>query len=445
MTAGWSPQAAPPPDRQARPAGPPTTTLTPASTLRLHRLTTRQDGDEWLVGRLDTGEVVALPATGEQALRLLGQGRTLAETERALTAGTGRRPDLTGFVHTLLDLGFVRELDGRPVRTPAPPRPTLPRLRPRHVRWVLSPALPPLVAALTAAAAAAVLLGPRPLPGYRDLLWSPHGSLVLGSALLVSWLLVLLHEAGHLAAARAAGVPARIGFGTRLHLLVLQTDLSGIELAPRRHRLTAYLAGIGVNLTVAATALLPAALLPADPAGGPARALTALALLSLLQIPFQAMVFLRTDLYFVLQDLAHCRDLHGDGAAYARHLAGRTAHRLRRRTGPGPADPSRGLPAGERRVVRAYSAVLALGCVLALAGLLGVTLPADLALLAHAAAGLGPGRPLTTRLDAVVVLLVLGGTQVLWLLTRRRERRRSRGNPARRRPRPGSQPPPGRP
>ncbi|OKI14373.1 hypothetical protein A6A07_14115 [Streptomyces sp. CB03911] len=394
--------------------------------MSLHRLTTRRDGADWLVGRLDTGEVVALPDTGEQALRLLGQGRTLAETERALTTGTGRRPDLTGFVHALLDLGFVRELDGRPVRTPAPPRPTLPRLRPRHVRWVLSPAVPALLGALTAAAAAAVLLGPRPLPGYRDLLWSPHGSLVLGSALLVSWLLVLLHEAGHLAAARATGVPARIGFGTRLQFLVLQTDLSGIELAPRRHRLTAYLAGIAVNLAVASAALLLAASLPAAPAGGPARPLSALALLSLLQIPFQAMVFLRTDLYFVLQDLTRCRDLHGDGAAYARHLASLAGHRLRRRSGPGPADPTGGLPAGERRVVRAYSAVLALGGASALAGLLCVTLPADLTLLARAVAGLGPGRPLTSRIDSAVVLLVLGGTQVLWLLTRRRERRRRR-------------------
>ncbi|WP_329494963.1 hypothetical protein [Kitasatospora herbaricolor] len=401
----------------------PAGTLTPTSTLSLHRLTTRRDGADWLVGRLDTGEVVALPDTGEQALRLLGQGRTLAETERALTTGTGRRPDLTGFVHALLDLGFVRELDGRPVRGPAPPRPTLPRLRPRHVRWVLSPAVPALLGALTVAAAAAVLFGPRPLPGYRDLLWSPHGSLVLGSALLVSWLLVLLHEAGHLVAARATGVPARIRFGTRLQFLVLQTDLSGIELAPRRHRLTAYLAGIAVNLAVASVALLLAASLPA---GGPARPLSALALLSLLQIPFQAMVFLRTDLYFVLQDLTRCRDLHGDGAAYAHHLARLAGHRLRRRSGPRPADPSRGLPAGERRVVRAYSAVLALGGASALAGLLRVTLPADLTLLARAVAGLGAGRPLTGRLDSAVVLLVLGGTQVLWLLTRRRERRRRR-------------------
>ncbi len=44
----------------------------------------------------------------------------------------------------------------------------------------------------------------------------------------IGWVLIALHELGHLATARAAGAPARISLGTRLQFLVAQTDVSGV-------------------------------------------------------------------------------------------------------------------------------------------------------------------------------------------------------------------------
>ncbi|MGW4897772.1 hypothetical protein ACWEQL_36830 [Kitasatospora sp. NPDC004240] len=392
-------------------------TVTDGSRVRLHDLVIRPDGTEWLVGRTATGVVVALPETGVRAVRLLADGHRVDETARALAAA-GPPVDVTGFVHELAALGFVRTVDGAPVPAGPPPRPSLARLRPRHLRWVLGPLPPVLLALLVTGATAAAVREPALLPGYRDLLWNPSGGLVLGSVLAVSWLLVLLHELGHLLVGRALGLPARLGLGTRMQFLVAQTDLSGIELAPRRHRLTGYLAGIAVNLAVAATALLAAAAYGADHRLPPA-----LALLSLAQIPFQLLVFLRTDVYFVLQDLTHCRDLRDDGARYLRHLLRRATRR--RTTG----DPTAGLPAGERRAVRIHAAVLAVGTAASLALLAAVTVPADLALIRAAAGRLGPGHTWPERLDALLVLVLLAGTQLLWAVTRRRGRRARRRHP----------------
>ncbi|MET7432646.1 hypothetical protein ABZT16_27255 [Streptomyces flaveolus] len=78
--------------------------------------------------------------------------------------------------------------------------------------------------------------------------------------------------------------------GTRLQFLVVQTDISGIELAPRRHRLTAYLAGIATNLAFASAFAL--ATLAVD--GTPRRILAALALLSLVLGTALCLVFLAT-------------------------------------------------------------------------------------------------------------------------------------------------------
>ncbi|MCX4575001.1 hypothetical protein OHB41_17770 [Streptomyces sp. NBC_01571] len=398
----------------AGPAGRSPAAPGPTPHVRLHRLDSRPDGDEWIVGRLATGRFVALPEVGKQALDLLGQGLGAAEVGRRLRETTGDDIDVADFVEALVDLGFVAEVDGRATESPPPPKPTFARIRPRHVRWVLSPVVPVLVGLLIAAA----LLSRPPVPlSYHTLLWSPHGSAVIALGAGVGWTLLLLHECAHLVAARATGVPGRMRLGTRLQFLVMQTDISGIEIAPRRHRLTAYLAGIATNLSVASLAALAAG--TTDGAGR--RVLAAVALLALLPLPFQLMVFMRTDLYFVLQDLTRCRDLYGDGVAFSQYAARRV---LRHTSAP---DPSLQLPVHERRAVRVYSAVLVVGTALCLAFLAAVTLPADVTLFARAVARLGAGHSAAQRLDSAAVVVALGGVHVLWARTWWRGRRLSAG------------------
>ncbi|MFE6891786.1 hypothetical protein [Streptomyces sp. NPDC057694] len=391
--------------------------ITPETQVVLHDLAVRRDRDDWIVGRMATRTFVALPYAGARAVQLLRGGGTVADAAETLRAETGEEFGITEFVEDLAALGFVARIGARPLPDTAPPPASLPRLRPRHARLALHPVLPWLVAALLAAALVALVRDPELLPGYRDLLWSRHGSLVLLSGAAAGWALVLAHELAHLVTARAAGVPGRIRLGTRLQFLVMQTDISGIELAPRRHRMTAYLAGIALNLSVASCLLL--VLAAADPGPTAHRLLAAGLLLALLPLPFQLMVFTRTDLYFVLQDLTGCRDLYGDGLAYARYAA----RRVTRRAGH---DPSRELPAHERRAVRGYSVVLVVGTVLCLAFMACVTLPADVTLLVRAARGLGPGHGLAGNADAATVLLVLGSVNVLWAVTWWRGRKASR-------------------
>ncbi|MEV6479046.1 hypothetical protein [Streptomyces sp. NPDC051576] len=388
--------------------------ITPSTRILLHDLATRRDRDEWIVGRMATRTFVALPAAGARAVELLGEGLSVARTAELLRDETGEEFEISDFVGDLVALGFVARIGDRPVPDGEPPRASLPWLRPHQVRSALHPALPVFVGVLLLAAVVALIRRPEVLPGYRDLLWSPHGSLVLISAAAAGWTLVLAHELAHLVTARAAGVPGRIRLGTRLQFLVMQTDISGIELAPRRHRLTAYLAGIALNLSLASALVLTLAL--ADTGTTTHRLLSAALLLALLPLPFQLMVFTRTDLYFVLQDLTGCRDLYGDGLAYARYV-------FRRGTRTGTGDPSTRLPPHERRAVRLYSLVLVVGTVACLTFMAAVTLPVEVTLLVRAARGLGPGHGLAGNADSAAVLVTLGGINVLWAVTRWRNRR----------------------
>ncbi|MFI1562536.1 hypothetical protein ACH4ZX_05590 [Streptomyces sp. NPDC020490] len=398
--------------------------IEPSTHVLLHDLGVRRDGDEWIVGRMSTRTFVAMPAAGARAVELLGEGLSVARTERTLRAETGEEFDITDFIRDLAALGFVARIGDRPVPDVEPPRASLPWLRPQQVRFALSPVLPLLVGVLLSAAVAVLVRRPDLLPGYRDLLWSPHGSLVLLSGAAAGWALLFAHELAHLVTARAVGVPGRMRLGTRLQFLVMQTDISGIELAPRRHRLTAYLAGIALNLSVASALVIGLAV--TDTGTTAHRLLAAALLLALMPLPFQLMVFTRTDLYFVLQDLTRCRNLYGDGLAYARYVF-RRAVRLPRPGGTADADdPSTRLPPHERRAVRLYSVVLVAGTVACLAFMAAVTLPADITLLVRAARGLGPDHGVARNTDSAAVLVTLGGVNVLWLVTRWRDRRSRR-------------------
>ncbi|MEU7631626.1 site-2 protease family protein [Nocardia sp. NPDC049220] len=393
--------------------------LLPTSRIHLHDLAIREDGGEWIVGRFEARQFVAVPREGAVAIDLLHEGLSVQQATERLAHSEGCEFDVLSFVRELIVLGFVAEIDDHPVPCEPPRRASFPRVRPEHVRFAQNPILPVLFGCLMLAAVVAFVVRPELRPSFRDLLWSPHGSLVLALSFVTGWSLVFVHEMAHFVTARATDVHARIQLGTRLQFLVAETDISGIELAPRRYRLTAYLAGIATNLSVAAVAVL--FLTVTDETTVAHRILAAVMVLALLPLPFQLMVFMRTDVYFVLQDLTACHNLFGDGTAYARYIGNQLRDRLsgRRRT---LNDPSLHLPPHERRAVRIYSVVLVVGTVLCLAMLATFALPADLSLIARAIARLGPGQPPAANLDSIVVILILGGTHTLWAVTWWRKR-----------------------
>jgi putative peptide zinc metalloprotease protein len=379
--------------------------------VRLQPLRIRAERESWIVGRVETGEFISVPAVGHRAITLLSDGDTVSQVRDRLRGEYGGDIDVAGFVTSLVGLGFVAELDGRPLTTASTPPSTFPWLRPRHTRWVLHPAIALAVVAILLAAVAAVVADPALLPSYRDLLWSDSGGVVILGNAAMGWALLFLHEFAHLITARAAGVPGRMSLGTRLQFLVAQTNVSGIWAAPRRARLTVYFAGIALNLLVAALSILVLAIVAPTGAGGELVAATGL--ISLTFIPFQFLVFMRTDLYFVLQDLSGCANLYADGSGYARYLARRWWHRLRR-TGGAPVDPSRRLPAGERRAVRAYTLLLVIGTVTCMVAAVTVTLPVTLTLLTEAARATA-GATTADLFDSVAVFATSGLLFGLWV------------------------------
>ncbi|MGP3934444.1 hypothetical protein [Nonomuraea sp. KM88] len=76
--------------------------------------------------------------------------------------------------------------------------------------------------------------------------------------------------------------------------------------------MTVYLSGMAVNALLAVAALI---LYNATPPGGLHNAAAVLFVLQPIMLATQFMFFMRTDVYFVVQDLARCRMLRRLGTA----------------------------------------------------------------------------------------------------------------------------------
>jgi putative peptide zinc metalloprotease protein len=382
-----------------------TASVVGGSRVRLRTLSQRRDRDGWVIGRPETGDFISIPDVARRVITLLGEGLTVDEVSARLRAQTGTRFAVADFVAALDELGFVGSVDDLLREDHADTRPSLPWLRPEHVRWLLHPLAPIVVAGFAAAGLIMLALHPALLPSYHVLVWSRRVGLVLAVNAAIGWTLVLLHELAHLATARAAGAPSRITLSTRLQFLVAQTDVSGVWAAPRRSRITVYLAGIAANVCLAGAFLLVLGL--ANPPGV-LRSLLAVAVAeTVLMLATQLMVFMRTDLYFVLQDLTGCANLYADGSAYLRYLGRRTTRHSR--SAP---DPSLAYPATERRAIRLYSVVLLAGTAICLGVECAVSVPALIVLLVRAVSEIGVTA--VTTLDGCVALTILLTWQTLW-------------------------------
>jgi len=380
------------------------------SRVRLRPLCQRRDGDGWVIGRMETGDFIAVPDVAHRVITLLGEYLPIDDIADRLRAETGTSFAVADFVAALDELGFVAAVDDRVRADNGRLRPSLPWLRPGHVRWLTHPLGPAVVTGFAVAAVVMLVLHPTLLPSYRVLVWSRRAGLVLAVNAAIAWTIILIHELAHLATARASGAPSRITLSTRLQFLTAQTDVSGVWAAPRRIRMTVYLAGMGIDVCCAGIYLLIAGL--ADPHGLARRLLAVAAAETILGLVGEFMVFMRTDVYFVLQDLTGCSNLYADGSAYLGYLGSRAARRISRANSP-IADPSREYRGARRRAVRFYSVLLLGGTAVCLAIEFAVALPTLITLVGRAISEIGT-TPVATA-DGGVALAILLSFQALWV------------------------------
>ncbi len=405
-------------DKSQPPEQIPFDSLTAQTHVTLHPLAIRPEDDQYIVGHIETGEFVALPEVGVQVITMFQHGASIGEVQSQLRAEYEAEVDIDGFVASLVDLGFVKELDGHPLGPGKVQQPNLSWLKAHHVRWLFSWPLKITYIILLLAAGLTLISHLELLPHYQDFFWSSATSVVIlvNTAMYIT--VLVLHELSHLVAARSLGVPAHFGLGTRLYSLVAQTDVTGLWAVPRQQRYRVYLAGIALDLLVASVALLLVSYVPLPVLAE--NILKALVLGEVISLLWQLQVFMRTDVYFVLMDLLRCHNLFEDSLAYLRYSIKRVWTWISPPTRTANLSyPLDHLPVHEQRKVRLYSWFVVVGTVASLSVFALYSVPILIGLLTQAGASVWKGMTLGQPwllVDGMVTLLVQGALQVAFLV-----------------------------
>jgi hypothetical protein len=293
--------------------------------LQLHDLSFVPDGDEVVVGRLNTGSYAVFPADGAELLRRLGEGMPLSQASVWYERNFGEPVDVDEFAVTLTELGFVRE--------PGTARDAVQPVRLRRLgRVVFSPAAWACYAVIAAlwlfAASRTSAMWPRPSQFFFT------GSLVLVQVAIIAAQvpLLFLHEGFHILAGRRLGLPSRLRVSNRLMYIVFETQLNGLNSVPRRARYLPFLAGlIGDGIVFCSLGLI-ADLTRTGSGSYPlaGRLCLALAFTVAMRMAWQLQLYLRTDLYYVFATALNCHDLHDASTALLRNRIWRALGRTQR-------------------------------------------------------------------------------------------------------------------
>jgi putative peptide zinc metalloprotease protein len=396
------------------------------STVEIRPFVHRREGHEVIIGDRDGDVLLAVPVEGLDILESLSAGNTIGETVREYEAKHQETPDIEAFLEALAAEGLVSQGQGRPAAdagaAPSGPadhaagghrhRYVARPIRTYSLDWI-SPAVarrltsPPVVLACLALIAAAFglfLSDPKLLPGPQILLF-PGGSFAVLAPIAAVFGLTgtFIHELAHAVVARAEGLRVNLRISNLMFFLVAQTDISGLQMAPKRRRCLAIAAGAIADLTSAALLMF---VLYANQAGAfdlpfsVALVMKVLMLAYVLRCSFQTFAYVRTDLYYLLAALFECRNLLTDTETLLKNILFRVTG-LKRRV----VDQS-GISRRERRWIRAYVVIYLIGRVSAFATLLFILVPLLVSIVRQFVL-YSVGRPTAMGLPGLVAFAIL--------------------------------------
>lgn len=382
--------------------------------LVFHELSFVPEGDEVVVGRLDTGSYAVFPADGAELLRRLGQGMPLDAAEEWYETAFGEEVDLDDFLTTLRELGFVSDEAGTQPLIPAP------RVRLRGLGRAAFSAPAWLLYALAVGLwirAAAVRPDLTPDPAQ---IFFTHSLLVVQLVITFGQVpLLLLHEGFHILAGRRLGLPTRLSVSNRLTYIVAETQINGLLSVPRAKRYLPFLAGMLCDGVVFALLGIVADL-TRDPGGSfsfAGRLCLGLGFTVAVRMLWQLQLYLRTDLYYVLATAWNCHDLHDAGVTLLRNRVWRLLNRPDRVVNEENWTPR------DRRIGRFYGPFIVLGyCALA-AITVFVSIPVTVDYVRIAGRALGSGEVNAGFWDAVLSLCMNVAQIVALVVLSRRKRR----------------------
>ncbi|WP_102261381.1 hypothetical protein [Mesobacillus jeotgali] len=288
--------------------------LTYTSEISLLPLKVRKDKRYYIVEDEATGDFYEMPEVCITAIELLNKAIPLREIEKSLNARYPNEDiDVLGFIDQLLELNLVKEIDGIPIQ-----RSYVDHFNSSNTwipeslgRFFFNTISSKFYILLLVASTVLILFNPNLFPRYSDLFAFDLMFQNVLALLLISFFLVILHEFGHVLAVRSEGLPAKIEVGHRLFFVVLETDMSQVWKLPAEKRNKLFLAGMYFDIVVLFLALSAQLFMTENSLTMGVSKLVVLN--TFIRLIYQAAVFMKTDLYYVIENTTGCYNLMENG------------------------------------------------------------------------------------------------------------------------------------
>lgn len=317
-----------------------------SSTFEFYDLSVVKEGEQWIIGRPRTGVYIRTDDVGKHIIELLAEGCTLAQVERHYATH-----HVKDYIAELQHDGFLKGIDHHPIDDPHESmfKSFFNNVRPERVAWLFSTPLLMLYVAIIAVATVVFVTSPELLPVPGDFFFTDYLMLLLPVSFVTGIVFVMLHEGGHYLAAKSHGLLTRFGITNRYYYIVCITDVTNVYSLPREKRFRILYGGMVVDALVMSLCALALQFLSMP--GWLASYLAFVILIEFLGLWWQLYFFLRTDLYYVLENILGVHNLN----VKTRHLIKRLVH---------PRSTLRFASTRERRITQVYAPVFVLGYVM---------------------------------------------------------------------------------
>ncbi|WP_339195230.1 PqqD family protein [Solibacillus sp. FSL R5-0449] len=288
------------------------------SEITLYPLSIRKDKKHYIVEEPISGDFFELPEIGVDAIKRLEQGEELVTIEQALkNSYPDEEVDIVDFVEQLLDLGLVQEVDGVHVKKELSKSSS----RSGGFLWIpqsvgrlfFNGMMSKVYILLLIANIIILILNPELFPHYKDIFLFDSMVLNILIYLSISLVLILIHEFGHILAIRSHDLPAKLSIGNRLIFIVFETDLTQAWKLDPQKRNTLYLAGISFEQVILFVSFCVMLLFPNE---GMTGILGIIVLDIFIKFIYQCCFYMKTDVYYVVENLTGCYNLMENGKIY---------------------------------------------------------------------------------------------------------------------------------
>ncbi|MEH7494488.1 hypothetical protein [Neobacillus niacini] len=285
--------------------------LTLNSTLSVVPIEIRKDNKRYIIEDQTSGEFFEMSEVCIDAITMICKGEQLGAIEPALKKNyPDEDVDLLDFAEQLLELNLIDKIDGIKIEIQYKEKEKLGFIwiPQRMGKFFFNNFTYPLFAVVFIINIILFLLHPSLFPRHDDIFVFDIMVINVIFWMVFTFLFVLIHEFGHVLAMRAYNLPTKLEIGHRMFFVVLLTDMSSVWKLTPKDRNVLFLAGLCFDSVLLFISLIVQLMFP----NGHwfIIGLMNLAVFdTVLRMIYQCCFYMKTDLYFVLENITGCYNL----------------------------------------------------------------------------------------------------------------------------------------